>query len=53
MPLRLSGWGANGESERELPDVGELFRVLAEDFGLANLNEAALERRLSGVFVQP
>ena len=42
--------GANGESERELSGPEELFRVLAEDFGLSNLDEAALERRLSGLF---
>ncbi|NJD92302.1 MAG: arylamine N-acetyltransferase [Geobacter sp.] len=42
--------GANGESERELLNQEELFQVLTEDFGLSNLNEAALGHRLSGLF---
>ncbi len=42
--------GADGESERELSCPEELFRVLAEDFRLTNLNEEVLKVRLSGMF---
>lgn len=42
-------WAA-GESERELTTFDEFINVLDRDFGLAGLNAALLERRLSGLF---
>lgn len=42
--------GVNGESERELANIGELVQVLSDEFGLPNLDVTTLASRLSVLF---
>jgi N-hydroxyarylamine O-acetyltransferase len=43
--------GAGGETERELTSFDELVQVLAQEFGLGNLDVTSLNNRLSRLFI--
>jgi N-hydroxyarylamine O-acetyltransferase len=43
--------GADGETEREITTFDELVQVLAQEFGLENLDAASLRNRLSQLFI--